>query len=65
MTWYTLGYAAVDSVLALGWLAAVVWASDRAGIWIRRPRLRQALDRAASTVLAGLGLEVAAKSLAA
>lgn len=65
MTRYTPGYAAVDSVIALGWLAAVVWASDRAGSWIRRPRLRQALDRAASTVIVGLGLEVAATSLAA
>ena len=64
-TWYALGYAALDSVIALGWLTALAWVSDRAGSWIRRPQARRALDRAAGTVLIGLGLKVAAEALSA
>ena len=63
MTWYTLGYAAADSVIALGWLITVAWAAGRAGRWVGRPRVRQALDRAAGAALIGLGLRVTAEAL--
>jgi threonine/homoserine/homoserine lactone efflux protein len=65
MTWYALGYAAVDSVIALGWLTAVAWFASRAGHWIGRPRVRRALDRTVGAVLIGLGVEVTAKALPA
>jgi threonine/homoserine/homoserine lactone efflux protein len=63
LTWYALGYATIDSVIALSWLIVVAWAASRASRWIRQPRVRRALNRTVGTVLIGLGTEVAAEAL--
>jgi threonine/homoserine/homoserine lactone efflux protein len=65
VTWYALLYAAVDSVIALGWLTVLVWAASRAGRWIRGPRVRRVIDRLVGAVLIGLGAEVTAETLSA
>jgi threonine/homoserine/homoserine lactone efflux protein len=65
VTWYALLYAAVDSVIALGWLTVLVWAASRAGRWIRGPRVRRVIDRLVGAVLIGLGSEVTAETLSA
>lgn len=61
---YALAFAITDALIAGSWLAIVAWLSDRARTLLRRPRVRSALDRAAATALAALGLRVAAESLA-
>jgi threonine/homoserine/homoserine lactone efflux protein len=61
VTLYALTYAAIDSLVAVAWLAAVAWISGNLRSWVRRPGVQLALDRAAGTVLLGLGLKVAAE----
>ena len=61
VTGYTLAFAVTDAVIAGAWLAAVAWISGQARVLLSRPRVRAALDRAAGTVLAALGVKVAAE----
>jgi threonine/homoserine/homoserine lactone efflux protein len=65
VTLYALTYAAVDSLVAVVWLAAVAWITGNLRSWVRRPGVQLALDRAAGTVLLGLGLRVVAEDPAA
>jgi threonine/homoserine/homoserine lactone efflux protein len=65
VTLYALAYAAIDALVAVVWLAAVAWISGSVRSWVRRPGVQLALDRAAGTVLLGLGLRVAAENPAA
>jgi threonine/homoserine/homoserine lactone efflux protein len=58
-TGYALAYAAIDSLVAVVWLVVLAWLGDRAGRWIRRPRARLTLDRAAGVALIGIGLKLA------
>jgi threonine/homoserine/homoserine lactone efflux protein len=52
------------SLLTLAWLAGYAAAVERLGRWLRRSRVRRALDAALGTVLVGLGLKVGADALA-
>jgi threonine/homoserine/homoserine lactone efflux protein len=45
--------------MTLSWLSAYAFAIARAGDFIRRSRVRQALEAATGTVLIGLGVRVA------
>jgi threonine/homoserine/homoserine lactone efflux protein len=65
VTLYALTYAAVDSLVAVVWLAAVAWITGNLRSWVRRPGVQLGLDRAAGTVLLGLGLRVVAEDPAA
>jgi threonine/homoserine/homoserine lactone efflux protein len=64
VTSYTLAFAATDMVIAGSWLAVIAWVSGRARSLLHLPRVRTALDRAAGTTLAALGLKIAASQLA-
>ncbi|MFI9504846.1 LysE family translocator [Nocardia sp. NPDC052566] len=54
---YTVG------VLGLAWQLVIVAMIDRARRWIRRPRVRAALDAITGTALVGFGIGLAAESL--
>jgi threonine/homoserine/homoserine lactone efflux protein len=56
---YALAYAAIDSLVAVAWLAALAWIGDKAGAWSRRPGVKRTLDRVAGAMLIGIGLKVA------
>jgi threonine/homoserine/homoserine lactone efflux protein len=62
---YALAFAAIDAVIAFGWLTAASCIGHATSRWISRPRTRLALDRLTATVLIGLGANVAAEALAA
>jgi threonine/homoserine/homoserine lactone efflux protein len=52
------------SLLTLAWLAAYAAAVERLGRWLRRSRVRRAMDAVLGAVLVGLGLKVGAEALA-
>lgn len=58
-TGYALTYAAIDSLVALAWLAALAWIGDKASAWIRLPSVKLTLDRVTGGALIGIGLKVA------
>ena len=62
---YALGFAAIDGLIAFGWLTAAAWIGHAMSRWISRPRARRALDRLTASVLIGLGANVAAEALTA
>jgi threonine/homoserine/homoserine lactone efflux protein len=49
----------VFALLTLAWLAAYALAVGRASGWLRKPRVRQALDRFTGVVLVGFGIRLA------
>jgi len=51
-------------VLTFAWLTGYAFAVDRIGGWLRRSRVRKAMDAALGTVLVALGLRVGAEALA-
>jgi threonine/homoserine/homoserine lactone efflux protein len=50
--------------LTLAWLVTYAFAVDRVGAWLRRGRVRRALDAALGSVLVGLGIRVGQEALA-
>jgi threonine/homoserine/homoserine lactone efflux protein len=50
-------------LLTLGWLVAYAFAVERLGAWLRRGRVRRALDLALGSVLIALGLRVGREAL--
>jgi threonine/homoserine/homoserine lactone efflux protein len=62
---YALAFAAIDALIAFGWLTTAAWIGHATSRWIRRPRTRRALDRVTASVLVGLGANVAAEAFGA
>ena len=60
--WVMLGLGLLFCALTFAWLCAYVVAVARAGDWLRRPRVRRAIEGVTGTVLVALGVRVATES---
>jgi threonine/homoserine/homoserine lactone efflux protein len=60
--WVMLGLGLLFGALTFAWLCAYVVAVARAGDWLRRPRVRRAIEGVTGTVLVALGVRVATES---
>jgi threonine/homoserine/homoserine lactone efflux protein len=56
-----LGLGLVFCAMTLGWLTAYAWLVARAGVVLRRPLVRRALDAATGVILIALGVRLAAE----
>lgn len=54
-----LGFGFLFCAMTLAWLSGYAWVVARAGDFLRRPRIRRALEAATGAVLVALGLRLA------